>query len=110
MPSDTKPEDWDYNSTFDTEMYGRLYYRAFERRDGSIRMIRASRTEQREIDRQQAERDNARLSRFDNSMAWVRYTPGRRTALAPVRDPVPASYEGDWLRDASACLPPDVRR
>lgn len=110
MPSDTKPEDWGYNSTFDTEMYGRLYYRAFERRDGSIRMIRASRTEQREIDRQQAERDNARLSRFDNSMAWVRYTPGRRTALAPVRDPVPASYEGDWLRDASACLPPDVRR
>ena len=110
LPSFTKPESWSFNSTFDTELYGHVYYRAFERRDGTIRMIRGSRTEQPEIDTKQATRDNARLANFDNSKAVIYFTPGKPIALSPVADGVPAAYEGNWLGRAEACLPPDMRK
>jgi transglutaminase-like putative cysteine protease len=109
LPADTKPEEWGHNSTFDTVIYGHLYYRAFERRGSSIRMVRGSRTEQPEIDKQQAERDNARLERFDNSRAWIYYTPGRQADVPRVSAGVPATYEGDWLKSSEACLPADMR-
>lgn len=110
LPSFTKPESWSYNSTFDTAIYGHLYYRAFERRGGTIRMVRGSRTEQPEIDAQQATRDNARLAKFDNSKANISFTPGKPVVLSPVADGVPATFEGDWLGAAKACLPPDMRK
>lgn len=109
LPTATKPDEWDFNTTFDTSIFGHLYYRAFERRDATIRMIRGSRTENPEIDPQQAVRDNARLAKFDNSKAAVYYTPGKRVALEPVVSGVPATYEGDWLRASDVCLPPDMR-
>ena len=109
LPGDTRPEHWSHNSTFDTLIYGHLYYRAFERRDATIRMIRGSRTDRLEIDPEKAERDNARLARFDNSMAWIYYTPGTKQALDPASSGVPATWEGDWLRKSDACLPADVR-
>jgi hypothetical protein len=90
-------------------MYGSLYYRVFERRDATIRMIRGLRTEQTEIETLQAERDNLRLPRFDNSRAWIYYKPGTHEVLKPPQSGVPATYEGDWVKDASHCLPPDVR-
>lgn len=109
LPSDTRPDRWSYNSTYDTVIYGHLYYRDFERRDASIRMVRGSRTEKPEIEKQQAERDNGRLARFDNSRAWIYYTPGKPAALPAVGSGVPATYDGDWLQQAGACLPPDMR-
>jgi transglutaminase-like putative cysteine protease len=108
VPTETQLENWSFNSTFDTQLYGHLYYRTFERRDGSLRMIRGSRTQDVEIDMAKAERDNARLARFDNSMARVTYD---RSANFPARrppTPVPATYERDWVNSAEACLPPDL--
>jgi hypothetical protein len=109
VPAETRLENWRYNSTFDTKLYGHLYYRTFERRDGSVRMIRGSRTEQAEIDRTQAERDNGRVARFDNSMAWVTYDPAQDLPLDTGQADVPATYEGDWVNSADACLPGDMR-
>jgi hypothetical protein len=109
VPDDTKLENWSYNSTFDTHYYGNLYYRAFDRRDGSLRMIRGSRTEQPEIQRPQAERDNGRLARFDNSMARLTYDPSANVPAKNGQAPVPATYEGDWVHASEACLPADLR-
>jgi transglutaminase-like putative cysteine protease len=109
LPADTKEQNWSFNSTFDSKIYGQLYYRAFDRRDGSVRMIRGSRTEQPEIDAAAAQRDNARLNRFDNSMAWLSYTPGKPFTVPAGTAPVPATYEGDWLHSSDACLPKDLR-
>lgn len=108
VPTDTKLENWTFNSTIDLMLYGRLFYRAFDRRDGSVRMIRGSRTEQPEIDRAKAERDNARLARFDNSMANVTYNPSTSYPVRTAQAPVPATYERDWVASSEACLPPDV--
>jgi transglutaminase-like putative cysteine protease len=109
VPSETRLENWRFNSTFDTRLYGRLFYRTFERREGSVRMIRASRTEQTEIGPAQAERDNGRLARFDNSMARVTYDQSLDLPVPDGQVGVPATYEGDWIRSADACLPSDVR-
>ncbi len=109
LPSDTKPSDWSFNSTFDTLLYDHLYYRAFEQRGGTIRMIRGSRTQKPEIDPATAQRDNGRLARFDNSMAWIYYAPGANNRPPDTQQSVPATYEGDWLDAASACLPKDMR-
>jgi hypothetical protein len=72
-------------------------------------MIRGSRTQLAEITPAQAARDNARLNRFDNSMAWLFYDPSGSEAPQPAAEPVPATYEGDWLHSAVACLPKDLR-
>jgi transglutaminase-like putative cysteine protease len=109
LPADTKPASWSYNSEFDSSIYGRLDYRAFDLRNASLRMIRGSRTQQAEIPPAQAARDNTRLNRFDNSMAWLFYDPSGTEAPKPAAEPVPATYEGDWLHSADACLPKDLR-
>lgn len=109
VPDETRLENWSVNSTFDTTLYGHLYYRKFERRDGSVRMVRASRTQEVEIDRAHAERDNGRLARFDNSKAWVTYDPGQDLPVGVGQVSVPATYEGDWVNTSEACLPNDMR-
>ena len=108
LPTNTKPGNWSYNTTFATMMYGELYYRAFDLRDGSLRMVRGMRAQQTEITPAQAALDNARLGSFDNSMAWLNYDPaGTGSPAGPFR--VPATYEGDWLHSADACLPEALR-
>jgi hypothetical protein len=105
LPTDTDVKDWSFNSTYDNTIYGHRYYRAFDRRDGAVRMIRGSRTQNPQIDVAAAERDNARLSKFDNSMAWLSYDPTDAFAVPAAGARVPATYEGDWLHAADACLP-----
>lgn len=108
LPVPVDPGKWNVNSTFDTLMYGRTYYRTFAYRDGTVRMVRASRTERQEIDPATAVRDNARLERFDNSMAWLYYDPkGKQVQPLPKVDPV--DWADDWTGDAQACLPKDLR-
>lgn len=109
LPAESRPASWSYNSVYDTSIYGRVYYRTFDLRDGSLRMIRGSRTQLTEIAPAQATRDNARLSRFDNSMAWLFYDPAGTSPPQAGAVPVPATYEGDWLHSADACLPKDLR-
>lgn len=110
VPSDTSLEDWSFNSTIDLMLYGRVYYRAWDRLDGTIRMVRGGRTEEPEIAPARAQRDNGRLSGFDNSMAWAYFTPGKpieRSAVPPV---VPASWDPVWISSSPPCLPPDLAK
>lgn len=105
LPSATAAKDWSFNSAFDTVMYGMTFRRSFEKRDGAIRMIRSSRTLQVELDPEVAAKDNQRLPKFDNSMAWIYYDPASYDRPGP-RETVPATYEGDWLADSNICLTP----
>jgi hypothetical protein len=84
-------------------MFGRNYYRAFELRDGSIRMVRGSRVEQQEIDAVAARRDNARIVEFDNSMAWIFYDPSRQKTSVGSGGSVPATYDFDWTASEVPC-------
>lgn len=107
LPRSTSPEQWSFNSQFKTRFFGQHYYRAFDLHDHAIRMVRGSRIEQREIDPDAADRDNARLSAFDNSMAWIYYAPrGASRGKAPVEKDlrVPATYEIEWTADQVPCL------
>ena len=69
LPSTTKAEQWSHKDDINNRMYGRAYYRAVDIYDGSLRMIRVSRIEQKEVDAAKAQRDNGRVALFDNSMA-----------------------------------------
>jgi hypothetical protein len=42
-------------------------------------------------------------------MAWLRYDPARTAPPEASAEPVPATFEGDWLHSATACLPKDLR-
>ncbi|MFT4054685.1 MAG: DUF3857 domain-containing transglutaminase family protein [Novosphingobium sp.] len=108
LPSTTRPGEWSHKDAIDTRMFGRSYYRAFEVRDGALRMIRGLRTEEKEIDAATARRDNSRIPRFDNSMAWITYDPASKNAAYEYTKPVPATYEIDWTADSVPCLPADL--
>jgi hypothetical protein len=109
LPDSTQPSNWSFNSSFDTNMFGRTFYRAFELRDGSIRMIRGSRVEQREIDAETARRDNARIAAFDNSMARISYDRLGAGSRAGTGQRVPAPDEIDWTAGNVPCLSSSAR-
>ncbi|WP_411340089.1 DUF3857 domain-containing protein [Sphingopyxis sp. J-6] len=104
LPSTTGASDWTFKSGYDTHIFGRNYYRAFDVRDGAIRMIRGLRVERQEIDAVSARRDNARIAGFDNSMAWVFYNPEGGGMPDPHRKTVPATYDIDWAADIVPCV------
>lgn len=103
MPNETSDSDWSYNTAYNTVIYGQSFRRSFERRDGTIRMIRANRTIQTELPADIAAKDTARLPKFDNSMAWAYFKQGTLAKQA-VKEQVPATFEVDWVKDSSACL------
>jgi hypothetical protein len=102
LPESSRTSGWYFNKSFDQRMFGRNYYRAFELRDGAIRMVRGSRIEQREFDPATAQRDNGKIAGFDNSMALITYDPGHKGQTAGKT--VPATYEIDWTGDRVPCL------
>jgi len=104
LPTDTEPDRWSYNTQFDTEMFGRVYYRAFDLRDGAIRMVRGSRVERPEIDAERAKRENALISSFDNSMARIEYQPSGRKISMKAAKLVPTTFDIDWTADDAPCL------
>lgn len=103
LPTTTKPGQWSHKDDIDTRMFGRNYYRAFDLRDGSLRMVRGARIEQREVPAAAARRDNDRLAKFDNSMAWITYDPTGTGVATKAPLPVPATYEIDWTADHVPC-------
>ncbi|WP_317154020.1 DUF3857 domain-containing transglutaminase family protein [Sphingopyxis indica] len=103
-PSTTTAANWTYKSGFDTHIFGQNYYRAFDIRDGSIRMVRGFRVENMEIDAASARRDNGRIASFDNSMGWIFYAPEGGAAPSSARKLVPATYDFDWTADNVPCL------
>lgn len=108
LPSSTVAKQWSSKPSFDTHIFGRHYYRAWELRDGSIRMVRGSRIEQPEIDAASAQRDNARIPQFDNSMGWISYDPAGSEAAVGNGEHVPAAYDFDWTANDVPCLPPET--
>jgi len=106
LPSSTQPKQWSSKGSFYQRIFGRIYYRAWELRDGSIRMVRGSRVEQPEIDVASAERDNGRIAAFDNSMGWIFYDPSRQRSSVGSGETVPATYDFDWTGDDVPCAPP----
>lgn len=103
VPTKTRPQQWAFNRSFDLTFFGGTYHRAFELRDGAIRMIRGFRTESEETDAATAQKDNARLDVFDNSMAWIQYSPLGRS-IPDNGDVIPATYEIDWTADNVPCM------
>lgn len=110
LPSSTEAKHWSSKSGFDAEFFGNNYYRALELRDGAIRMVRGSRTIQPEIDASAAQRDNARIATFDNSMAWIYYRPSSQRAAVGSGEQVPATYDFDWTAEDVPCVAPTKRR
>lgn len=109
LPSTTRENQWWSTDSFNTRLFGRNYYRAWELRDGSIRMVRGSRIEQPEIDASTARRDNERIAAFDNSMGWISFSPfGRRGSIGS-GETVPATYDFDWLASDVPCVSPAGR-
>ncbi|MFN6933532.1 MAG: DUF3857 domain-containing protein [Tsuneonella sp.] len=109
LPDSTSLDNWGFNSTFDTMIFGNVYYRMMElRKDRTIRMVRGSRVERPEITAEEARRDNQRLERFDNSKAMITYDPAKKTEEWGNLKPVPATYEIDWAGPDAPCLPADV--
>lgn len=104
VPVQTNAGQWTYKPGFDTHIFGKNYFRAFEFRDGAIRMVRGFRVEQTEFGAAQAAQDNDRIAGFDNSMAWIFYNPAGRNGRARKDADVPATYDIDWTADAVPCL------
>jgi len=103
VPTSTDAKQWSSKNSFDTRLFGRAYHRAWEMRDGAIRMIRASRVEQPEIDATAAQRDNARIAAFDNSMGWISYDPAGKKNSIGHGETVPATYDVDWTAANVPC-------
>ena len=104
IPSSTRAIQWVSKKSFDQYFFGRNYHRAWEFRDGSIRMVRGTRVEQPEIDVAIAERDNAKIGAFDNSMGYIFYDPHRRDGAIGRGEKVPATYDFDWTADDVPCV------
>lgn len=105
LPTSTQPAQWSAVDSFTTRIFGRTYYRAWQLRDGAIRMVRGYRIEQPEIDVASAERDNARIPAFDNSMGVIYYRPTRPARAIGDGTQVPATYDIDWTSGDVPCQP-----
>ena len=104
IPSTTKIDQWASKSGFDTRIFGRNYYRAFDYREGAVRMVRGSRIEEQEIDATTAKRDNDRIDSFDNSMGYIFYSPSAKNYDSVSDIKVPATYDIDWTSGDVPCL------
>ena len=105
LPTTTQAKQWSSKPSFNTHIFGRNYYRAWDLQDGSIRMVRGSRIEQPEIDSATAQRDNARIAKFDNSMGWISYDPAGQKMGVGNGERVPATYDFDWTSTDVPCAP-----
>lgn len=105
LPTSTQPKQWSSKPSFAMHMFGRTYYRAWDLRDGSIRMVRASRIDQPEIDAATAQRDNGRIPSFNNSMGWISYDPAGSKEAVGNGEHVPATYDMDWSAADVPCMP-----
>lgn len=104
LPTSTQDRQWSSKPSFNTHIFGRNYYRAWELRDSTIRMIRGSRIEQPEITYATAQRDNNRIATFDNTMGYIDYNPAGQKSAVGNGEKVPATYDFDWTADEVPCV------
>lgn len=103
VPAASDPRHWSSKAGIDNSIFGRRYYRAFELRDGAIRMVRSSRAERPEIDAAAALRDNDLIPAFDNSMGYINYDPAALSTGVGSGERVPATYDIDWTASDVPC-------
>ncbi|MGE3691240.1 MAG: DUF3857 domain-containing protein [Novosphingobium sp.] len=103
IPKTTSPRNWTNNTSYGVRMFGGFFRRKFQQRGDAISMIRSYRTETPEIDAPTAAADNQRISKFDNSKAWIFYEPWQKEQPVSSAD-VPATFEKDWVADATPCF------
>ena len=108
LPGSTRAKQWSSKASYDARLFGRDYHRAWELRDGAIRMIRGSRIDQPEIDAVAAKRDNGRVAAFDNSMGYIFFSPSDRNGAVGKGEKVPATYDIDWTGANVPCLSPAI--
>ena len=106
LPSSTKAGQWSSKPSNDEHLFGRDYHRAWQLRDGAIRMVRGSRVEEPEIDAAIAQRDNGKIAAFDNSMGYIFFDPSGRNGAVGKGETVPATYDIDWTVENVPCLSP----
>ena len=94
----TTAQQWSSKAGYDTRLFGRAYHRAWELRDGAIRMVRGSRVEQPEIDATTAQRDN------DRSMGYIFFTPAGQKTDVGRGEKVPTTYDFDWTSSEVPCI------
>ena len=104
LPVDTRSKQWASKSGFDTTLFGRNYYRAFDLRGGAIRMVRGFRVVRDEIDADTANKDNERITALDNSMGYIFFAPPGQAEPLISGTPVPATYEIDWTAADVPCV------
>ena len=109
LPNGTAAKGWSSKASYDTRLFGRDYHRAWELRDGAIRMIRGSRIEQPEIDAAVAQKDNGRISALDNSMGYIFYDPAGKKSSVGGGEKVPATYDLDWTAGDVPCASSLIR-
>jgi Domain of Unknown Function with PDB structure (DUF3857)/Transglutaminase-like superfamily len=107
VPNSTRPEQWASKDDIDETFFGTRYHRAWEFRDGAIRMVVGTRVERLETDRAAAERDNERIASFDNSKGIISHDPRRTEGVIGRGERVPATYDLDWTADKVPCLSSD---
>jgi transglutaminase-like putative cysteine protease len=104
LPISTVARQWSSKPSYDTRLFGREYYRAWELREGAIRMVGGSRVEQPEIDVSTAQRDNARIAKFDNSMGYIFYNPAGHKMGVGGGETVPATFDSGWTANEPPCI------
>lgn len=110
VPLTTKPGEWTSKASYDTHIFGRNYYRAFDMRDGAIRMVRGLRIEKQEISAALAKVDNGRIADFDNSMGYIFYDPADPRGGIGSGRRIPTTEEIDWTGPDVPCLAPPEKK
>ena len=109
IPDATRMQDWGANSGYDTMLFGVAYYRRFDLRDRSIRLVRSSLTVDQEVAPDRAARDNDRIEAFDNSMGRIWWRPGSGgDSFDPDWPEVPTAGDIDWAGERVPCAAPDL--
>jgi transglutaminase-like putative cysteine protease len=104
VPENALKGHWSAKPDFDQYFFGRVYHRAFDFRDGAVRMVRGSRVSKTEIDVATALRDDGRIPAFDNSMGYISYSPEPGKSDVGKGELVPSTYDFDWTAVDVPCL------
>lgn len=87
-----------------TQMFGVAYYRLANLSNGTVEMVRSSRTLENEIPASLATKDNGRIDDFENSKASVRTEVSHSRANLQVDGELPDFDSIDWIKESDICL------
>lgn len=112
LPETFGSQGWEHDvDAMNRQIGGVADWRVADLNDGEVRTIMSTRTVMDEITAAQAEEANAAIPDFDNAVSHVAlrrdFDGGSQLAVAGGGiSAVPATYDVNWLNDASACRAP----